>query len=100
MINRIDCHEAKRMIEQDNAQFVDVRTPEEFSEGALPGAVNIPLQDVAAVAETQIDAGRPLVLYCRSGNRSQMAIQMLVSMGYDVNDMADLGPFTAWFACE
>jgi rhodanese-related sulfurtransferase len=94
---RISCAEAKKLIAEQNAQFVDVRTPEEFSASALPGAVNIPLQDLDRMAEAQLENNRPIVLYCRSGARSNMAMQMLESMGFE--DVYDLGGFMSYFDC-
>jgi rhodanese-related sulfurtransferase len=94
---RISCADAKKMIAEQNAQFVDVRTPEEFTASALPGAVNIPLQDLDMMAEAQLEMGRPIVLYCRSGARSNMALQMLNHMGY--NEVYDLGSFMNYMEC-
>lgn len=56
--------------------LVDVRTPEEFDEGHIEGAVNMPLDsfDPAAVPKAQ---GKETVIYCRSGRRSEMAAQYL-----------------------
>ena len=65
-----------------DAPFVlDVRSHEEFAAGHVPGAVNIPHDEVAArIAEVPKD--RPVVLYCRSGRRAGMAAQELAERGY------------------
>ena len=65
-----------------DAPFVlDVRTHEEYVAGHVPGAVNIPHDQVAArIAEVPKD--RPVVLYCRSGRRAGMAAQELAERGY------------------
>jgi len=73
------------------AKVVDVRSPDEFRDGAYPGAVNIPLQDLGRrLAEVPKD--RPVVLYCASGARSGMAARMLKQAGYaDVVNAGGLG---------
>ena len=63
------------------AQLVDVRTPQEFACGALTGAVNLPLQWVAG-AHQYLDRERPVIVYCRSGQRSEMARMILASIGF------------------
>jgi phage shock protein E len=63
------------------AQIVDVRSPEEFRDGYFPGAVNIPVGDLARrMGEVKKD--RAVVLYCASGGRSSMAARMLKQAGY------------------
>jgi len=65
------------------AMVVDVRTPEEFAEGHLTNAVNIPFEQVAEeFAKRGIAKDAPVVLYCRSGRRSGIAIEALVAAGY------------------
>jgi rhodanese-related sulfurtransferase len=66
----------------DEAPFVlDVRTPEEYVAGHVPGAVNIPYDQVGArLAEVPKD--KPVVLYCRSGRRAVMASEVLAANGY------------------
>lgn len=73
--------------------LIDVRTPEEFRGGHIPGAVNI---DVQALAQrmNEIPANKAIVLYCRSGNRSATAAGMLQRAGYA--DVYDLGGIGAW----
>jgi len=66
----------------EQAPFVlDVRAPEEFVTGHVPGAVNIPHEQVAArIAEVPKD--KEVVLYCRSGRRAGMAAEVLAANGY------------------
>ncbi|WP_328386276.1 MBL fold metallo-hydrolase [Streptomyces sp. NBC_00400] len=69
-------------------QLIDVRNPAEYEAGALPGARNIPLAGLAARI-TELDPARPVVLYCRSGNRSVIAAALLEAHGFgDVCDVA------------
>ncbi|WP_294947272.1 rhodanese-like domain-containing protein [Sulfurivirga sp.] len=92
----ISCEEAKRLIKEQNAQFVDVRTPPEYEMSKLPGAINIPLQELEARVN-ELDKSRPIVVFCRSGSRSHMAQQMLQMMGF--HDVHNMGPYTAWYQC-
>jgi len=91
----ISCEEAKNLIKTKNAQLVDVRTPEEYAMSKLPGAVNIPLQDIDAVADAELDDSRPVIVFCRSGQRSHMAQQILLSKGF--TEVYNMGPYQAWY---
>lgn len=69
---------------------IDVRTPEEFAAGHIPGAVNIPLDDIETdIASVIGDKNAPFALYCRSGNRSGQALMLLENAGYTT--MVNLG---------
>lgn len=63
------------------ATIVDVRTPEEFAEGHVPGSVNIPLQELPERLEEVKALPMPLVLCCRSGTRSGVALDYLRAQG-------------------
>jgi rhodanese-related sulfurtransferase len=63
--------------------ILDVRTQEEFSSGHVPGAVNIPHDELASrLADLESDTDRPVVVYCRSGRRAGFASSVLVDAGY------------------
>jgi rhodanese-related sulfurtransferase len=84
-----------RQAEHDPALFVlDVRTPEEFGQGHVPGAVNIPYDQVAArLADVPKD--KDVVLYCRSGRRTALAAEVLAANGYARLSHLD-GDMNAW----
>ena len=71
------------------AILLDVRTWEEFSNGHIDDAVNIPLQTIENVKSEFTDKNVPIFVYCRSGVRSATAAQELVNMGY--RDVYDIG---------
>lgn len=73
--------------------LIDVRTPEEFKSGHIPGAINI---DVGVLQQRlkDIPSNKAVVVYCRSGNRSASAAGMLQRAGY--TDIYDLGGIGAW----
>ncbi len=63
------------------ASLIDVRTPEEFMGDQYPGAVNIPLDQVANRIDEFKEMPTPIVAYCRSGNQSGMAVSILKQNG-------------------
>ena len=72
-----------QMAEEDNFILLDVRTPEEFADGHIPGAINIPNESIGEndIAELP-DKEQRIYVYCRSGNRSKVAAEALVDLGY------------------
>lgn len=62
--------------------LLDVRTPEEYREGHLPGSRNLPLQIIVKAEELLEDKDMPLFLYCQSGARSRRAAAFLQKIGY------------------
>ncbi|HWW66716.1 MAG TPA: rhodanese-like domain-containing protein [Solirubrobacterales bacterium] len=79
--------EARKLIE-DGAQLIDVRAEHEWETGRIPGATHLPLAELAKRAG-EIDKDRPVVLYCRGGNRSTMATQALADAGYDAAKLSE-----------
>ncbi len=80
----------------DELQIVDVRSPGEAVGGALPGALCIPLPSLTDGMK-ELDPARPVVTYCASGYRSQIAASVLRAAGFaDVSDL--LGGYEAWRA--
>ena len=64
-----------------NTTFLDVRTPSEFREGHIPNAINIPLDQVQTRIQEINSMPPPIVIYCRSGNRSELALTLLKQKG-------------------
>ena len=64
------------------AVLVDVRTPEEYAGGHVPGSQNLPLQMITRVEEEIPDYDTPVFLYCQSGGRSRRAAAFLEKVGY------------------
>jgi rhodanese-related sulfurtransferase len=84
--------EAKQLIDS-GAQLVDVRGQDEFEAGHIPGAGHVPLVDVQSEA-AGLDRERPLIVYCRSGERSGMAADAFAGSGWDAHSVA--GGLLAW----
>ena len=72
-------------IKADHAQLIlDVRSPEEYKEGHIPGAINIPHDQMGArLAEISSHKNKDIVLYCRSGRRVGIAADILRSAGFN-----------------
>lgn len=64
------------------ALLLDVRTPEEYAEGHIPGAQNLPLQTLQGIVAVAPAKDTPLFVYCHSGARSGQATGLLQRMGY------------------
>lgn len=79
--------EAQKLIE-DGAQLVDVRADHEWETGRISGATHLPLAELAERAG-EIDKERPVVVYCRGGNRSSMAAAALAAAGYDAAKLSE-----------
>jgi rhodanese-related sulfurtransferase len=76
-----------------DAVLVDVRRPYEYEGGRLAGAANIEMNELGAAADS-LPRDRPLLFYCRRGNRSAMAAEAFRQAGYDAHHLA--GGIEAW----
>lgn len=97
----------KGIITQDNEEFsatirdgnvilVDVRTPAEWSEGHIPGAINIDIfsADFSRKAKELLPQEKEVAVYCKGGGRSKKAARRLIKMGYTVYNLK--GGITQW----
>lgn len=71
----------KDMLAAGNVVLVDVREPNEYAEGHIPGAVNIPIRTLAKNLD-KLPKDKPVVVYCRTGHRAGMATAALQLLGY------------------
>ena len=78
--------EVRRLLSDGSVQLIDVRQTDEHEAGHIAGSRLIELADLPAQAAT-IDRDRPVILYCRSGARSEMATEALLQAGYDAHNM-------------
>jgi rhodanese-related sulfurtransferase len=86
-IREVSREEAEKLL-QDGAQLVDVRADHEWEMGRIEGATHLPLAELAE-RTGEIDKDRPVVLYCRGGNRSTMAAEALGAAGYDTAKLSE-----------
>jgi len=95
MYNEITAEEAKEIIDTQEVIILDVRTQEEFKEKHIEGALLIPDYELENLAESKLpDKNKKILVYCRSGNRSESAARLLIDMGY--TDVYDFGGIINW----
>ena len=88
-------HEAVRVINRENAVLIDVREAAEYEAGHIPNALHIPLAGIADAKSLQKLKEKPVVLYCRTGQRSMQASGRLRAQGFtQVYNLA--GGIGAW----
>jgi len=95
---KISAEETKTMMDQDENQniiIVDVRTLEEYNEGHIERAILIPNETILNEPPEQLpDLDAEILIYCRSGNRSQQAAEKLIELGY--TNVYDFGGIIDW----
>ena len=96
-ISSITVAEAKALFDKGEYLFIDVREPDEFKMGHIPGAVNIPrgLVEFRIGAQVQENKNAKIVVSCKTGGRSALATQTLKKLGYK-NLLNMDGGWTAW----
>lgn len=94
--NSLSVDKFNEIISAGNVQIVDVRTPQEYGEGHISGAVNIDVMNSGFEqnVDKSLDKNIPVAIYCRSGNRSKTAMKILLKKGFKVYEL-DKG-FIAW----
>ena len=95
-VNTINAETAMEMMASgDEYTLVDVRTQAEYDEGYIEGALLLPLDQLETLSEEQLtDKEATILVYCRSGNRSAQASQILVDLGYQ--NVYDCGGIVDW----
>ena len=93
---QINMDEAIAMMEAESDYIIlDVRTPEEFSEKHIPGAINIANETIGSGEIPELpDKDQLILVYCRSGNRSKQASEKLVALGY--TNIIEFGGINDW----
>src|ERR1700724_4833927 len=89
-IREVDTATAAGDLERTGTVVLDVREPDEYEQGALPGAVHIPRGHLESQVEGKLpNHDAPIVVYCAGGTRSAFAVETLGELGYsDVVSMA------------
>jgi sulfur-carrier protein adenylyltransferase/sulfurtransferase len=96
-IEEVDAVRARELLDSSEPPLlVDVREPDEWSEGHVPAAIHVPRGNLESRIERAApDRARPIVLYCQSGNRSAFAAKTLEELGYE-NVVSLSGGYTDW----
>lgn len=85
----------KQYSETPGAVLLDVRTPQEYRQGHIPGSQNVPLQEIGRVSTAAAEKSTPLFVYCHSGARSRQAANELQRMGYvNVKNIGGIAAYT------
>ena len=85
----------KMMKDEKNYIILDVRRPDEYAEGHIPGAINIANEDIGTAEIPELpDKAQLILVYCRSGNRSKQASEKLVKLGY--TNIIEFGGILDW----
>ncbi len=83
------------MADETNYIILDVRTPEEYAEGHIENAINIPNETIGSNDIEELpDKNQLIMIYCRSGNRSKQAADKLVKIGY--TNIVEFGGSNTW----
>jgi len=93
---QIDMADAITMMEEETGYIIlDVRTPEEFADRHIPGAINVPNETIGTEDIPELpDKDQLILVYCRSGNRSKQASEKLVALGY--TNIVEFGGINDW----
>ncbi|HZM37530.1 MAG TPA: molybdopterin-synthase adenylyltransferase MoeB [Acidimicrobiales bacterium] len=95
-IREVDTAEADELRRRPGAVVLDVREPDEYEQGAIPGAVHIPRGTLESTVENRItDKSAPVIIHCASGVRSAFAAKTLSEMGYQ-DVVSVTGGFNKW----
>lgn len=84
----------KEMKNDPNARLIDVRTPEEYQTGHIPGSALLPLDHAQNIVQLVPDKKTKIYVYCRSGVRSAKAADLFQRLGYE--NVVDIGGITKW----
>ena len=93
---QINMDEAITMMEEGSGYIIlDVRTPEEFADKHIPGAINVPNETIGTEEISELpDKNQMILVYCRSGNRSKQASEKLAALGY--TNIVEFGGINSW----
>ena len=93
---QVNMDEAITMMEEESGYIIlDVRTPEEFAEKHIPGAINVANETIGTDEIPELpDKDQLILVYCRSGNRSKQASEKLVALGY--TNIVEFGGINDW----
>ena len=83
-----------KLRDTEGAVLVDVRTPQEYREGHIPGSKNVPLQQLDKIGSVTDNKDAPMFVYCYSGARRRQAVAVLRHMGYaNVNNIGGIAAY-------
>ena len=85
----------KMMKDEKNYIILDVRRPDEYAQGHIPGAINVPNEEIGTAEIAALpDKSQLILVYCRSGRRSKEAAEKLAKLGY--TSIVEFGGILDW----
>lgn len=94
-VEMISVKEVKDLVdnldEEESVVIIDVRTVEEYKEGHIAGSINLPLDIISNI---DVSKDKKIIVYCRSGRRSNLAAIELIGLGYE--NVYDMGGINDW----
>ena len=93
---QISMDEAVEIMKKESGYIIlDVRRPDEYAEGHIPGAINLPNEDIGTAEIPELpDKAQLILVYCRSGRRSKETSEKLVKLGY--TNIVEFGGILDW----
>ena len=93
---QISQQEAKKRMDAGGVLVLDVREPDEYNSGHIPGAALLPLGTISEASAASVIGGKDaeVLVYCRSGSRSKQAAAMLARLGYA--NVCEFGGIMTW----
>ena len=93
---QINMDEAVEMMKKESGYIIlDVRRPDEYADGHIPGAINVPNEEIGTTELPELpDKAQLILVYCRSGRRSKEASEKLVKLGY--TNIVEFGGILDW----
>ena len=93
---QISMDEAVKMMKNEKSYIIlDVRRPDEYAKGHIPGAINVPNEEIGTAEIAKLpDKSQMILVYCRSGRRSKEAAEKLVKLGY--TNIVEFGGINDW----
>lgn len=90
----VNYSEAVKLTDEKSAIIIDVRTNDEYENGHIENAINIPLDEINNITSYISDKNTYIIVYCKSGNRSKNALELLKKIGY--SNVYNLGAMSNW----
>lgn len=90
----ITSEEVFQLVDSKDVIIVDVRESYEYRNGHIKNAYNIPLSKLDSIGDFGFSKDKKIIVYCQSGNRSKMALEKLLDMGY--TNVFDMGGIQSW----
>jgi len=93
-VSSITADSVYTMMNREDVYIIDVREDYEYDSGHIENAINIPVSEINKIKRNEISLDSVVIVYCKSGNRSSKAADMLLKLGY--KNVYDMGGVNLW----